>query len=50
MNVLLVPPGFISSIRSKEPTSKLLAMLSYGIVKIKNEYSYEIHYFNLTNK
>lgn len=50
MNILRVPPGFISSIRSKEPASKLLAMSNYGIGEIKDEYRYEINYFNLTNK
>jgi dTDP-4-dehydrorhamnose 3,5-epimerase-like enzyme len=50
MNVLHVPPGFISRIRSKEPASKLLAMSNYGIGEIKDEYRYEIDYFKLTNK
>ena len=50
MNVLHVPPGFISSIRSREPASKLLAMSNYGIAEIKDEYRYENNYFNLTNK
>ena len=50
MNVLLVPPGFISSIRSKESASKLLAMSNYGIEEIKDEYRYENEYFKLTNK
>tara|TARA_B110000208_G_scaffold126818_1_gene154479 strand:- start:39 stop:467 length:429 start_codon:yes stop_codon:yes gene_type:complete len=50
MNVLHVPPGFVSSIRSKEPDSKLLAMSNYGIKKIKDEYRFDNDYFKLTNK
>ena len=50
MNVLHVPPGFVSSIRSKEPASKLLVMSNYEIEEIKDEYRYEIDYFKLTNK
>lgn len=50
MNVLHVPPGFVSSIRSKEPSSKLLAMSNYGIEEIKDEYRYENDYFKLNNK
>ena len=50
MNVLHVPPGFVSSFRFKEPASKLLAMSNYGIAEIKDEYRYENNYFNLTNK
>jgi len=50
MNVLHVPPGFVSSFRFKEPASKLLAMSNYGIEEIKDECRYEINYFKLTNK
>ena len=50
MNVLHVPPGYVSSIRSKESASKLLAMSNYGIEEIKDEYRYENEYFKLTNK
>lgn len=49
MNVLHVPSGFVSSIRAKEPSSKLLAMSDYGIGEIKDEYRYDIDYFKLTN-
>ena len=45
MNVLHVPPGFISSIKSKEPASILLVMSNYGMGEIKDEYRYEIDYF-----
>lgn len=49
MNVLHVPPGFVSSIRSIEPASKLLAMSNYGIEEIKDEYRYENDYFKFNN-
>ena len=47
MNVLHVPSGFVSSIRSKQLASKLLAMSNYGIWEIKDEYRYEIDYFKI---
>jgi hypothetical protein len=50
MDVLHVPPGFVSSIRSKESTSKLLAMSNYGIEEIRDEYRFENDYFKLTKK
>ena len=50
MNVLHVPPGFVSSIRSKESASKLLAMSNYGIDEIKDEYRFENDYFKFNNK
>ena len=50
MNVLLVPAGFVSSIRSKEPDSKLLAMSNYALEEINDEYRFENDYFKLTNK
>ena len=50
MNVLLVPPGFVSSIRSKVTNSKLLAMSNYGIEEINDEYRFDSDYFKLTNK
>ena len=50
MNILHVPPGFVSSIRSKGPAYKLLAMSNYGIEEIKDEYKYEKDYFNSNNK
>ena len=50
MNVLHVPPGFVSSIRSKEPASKLLAMSNYGIEEINDDYRFENDYFKFINK
>ena len=47
MNILHVPSGFVSSIRSKESDSKLMAMSNYGINEIKDEYRYEINYFKI---
>ena len=50
MNVLHVPPGFVSGIRSKESDSKLLVMSDFGIEEINDEYKFENDYFKLTNK
>ncbi len=50
MNVLHVPSGFVSSIISKEPDSKLLVMSNYVIDEINDEYRYDIDYFKLTDK
>ena len=50
MNVLHVPPGFVSSIRSKEPDSKLLVMSNYAIEEINDEYRFENDYFKLSTK
>ena len=46
MDVLYVPPGFVSSIRSKEPDSKLLVMSNYAIEEINDEYRFENDYLN----
>tara|TARA_B110000003_G_C16434813_1_gene451621 strand:- start:233 stop:661 length:429 start_codon:yes stop_codon:yes gene_type:complete len=50
MDVLHVPSGFVSSIRSKEHDSKLLAMSNYGLGEINDEYKYEINFFKLVEK
>ena len=50
MDVLHVPPGFVSSIRSKESDSKLLVMSDFGIEEINDEYRFENDYFELINK
>ena len=50
MDVLYVPPGFVSSIRSKEPDSKLLVMSNYAIEEINDEYRFENDYFKLSTK
>ena len=45
LNILHIPPGFISSIQSLEENSKLLVMADYLLGKIKDEYRYESDYF-----
>jgi len=47
MNILHIPSGYVSSIRSKELDSKLLAMSNYRTGEIKDEYRYEIDYFKI---
>ena len=47
MDVLHVPSGYVSCIKSKESASKLLAMSNYGIEEINDEYRYEVDYFKL---
>ena len=50
MDVLYVPPGFVSSIRSKESDSKLLVMSNYAIEEINDEYRFKNDYFKLSTK
>ena len=50
MDVLHVPSGYVSCIKSKESNSKLLSMSNYGIEEINDEYRFSIDYFELTNK
>lgn len=50
MDVLHVPAGYISSIKSKELGSKLVVMGDYGLGEIADEYKYEGDYFKVKNK
>lgn len=45
MDVLQIPPGYISSIESLSEGSKLLVMSDYNLKEIEDEYRYEINYF-----
>ena len=45
LNVLCVPPGYISSINSTEKKSKLLAMSDYQLGEINDEYKFDSNYF-----
>lgn len=45
LDVLHVPPGYISSIQSLEPNSKLIAMSDYLLGEIQDENKYEPDYF-----
>lgn len=46
LDVLHVPKGYISSIQSLEETARLMVMADYSLGEIKDEYRYEITYFN----
>jgi len=50
MDVLHVPAGFISSIRSKELGSKLVVMGDYGLGEIADEYKFKADYFKFKSK
>lgn len=45
LDVLHIPPGYISSIISKEPESILLVMADYSLHEIKDEYKFPNNYF-----
>lgn len=45
LNILHVPSGYLSSIKSLEFNSKLLVMADYLLGEIKDEYRYDIEYF-----
>lgn len=47
LDVLHVPPGYVSSIQSLEESSKLLVMSDYLLGAIQDEYRYEIDYFKV---
>jgi len=45
LDVLHVPPGYISCIQSMELNSKLLVMADYLLGEIKDEHRFDSHYF-----
>jgi len=45
LDTLHIPPGYVSSIQSLEPNSKLIAMSDYLLGAIQDEYRYESDYF-----
>jgi dTDP-4-dehydrorhamnose 3,5-epimerase-like enzyme len=45
LDVLHVPSGYVSSIRSLEQGSKLLVMSDYLLGEMKDEYRFEMNYF-----
>ena len=49
MDILHVPSGYVSCLKSKELNSKLLAMSDYGLLEISDEYRFEIDYFKMIN-
>ena len=46
LDVLHVPSGYVSCIRSIENQSKLIAMSDYLIDELEDEYKYPLDYFN----
>lgn len=46
LDVLHIPPGYISSIQSLERGSKLIVMADYFLGEIEDEYRYVADYFN----
>jgi dTDP-4-dehydrorhamnose 3,5-epimerase-like enzyme len=47
LDVIHVPQGYVSSIQSLEEDSKLLVMADYLLGEIKDEFRYEIDYFQI---
>ncbi len=45
LDVLCVPKGYVSKIQSLDTSSKLLVMADYLVGEIKDEYRFEIDYF-----
>jgi hypothetical protein len=45
LDVLHVPPGYVSCIKSKEQDSKLMSMSNYALGEINDEYKYSIDIF-----
>ena len=50
LNILHIPAGYISCIKSKVLYSKLLVLADYLINEIKDEYKYPLNYFNNIKK
>ena len=46
LDVLHIPQGYVSCIQAIENNSKLLVMADYSIDEIKDEYRYDLNYFN----
>ena len=49
LDILWVPAGYISSIQSLKPGSKLLVMADYALGEVKDEYRYDADYFREMN-
>ncbi|MGQ7945270.1 WxcM-like domain-containing protein [Flavobacterium sp. WC2509] len=45
LDIIHIPSGYISSIQSLEPNSKLLIMADYLLGEINDEFRYDIDYF-----
>ncbi|MEO6549761.1 MAG: sugar epimerase [Ferruginibacter sp.] len=49
MNVLHVPPGYVSSIQSGTEGARLLVMCDYRLGELKDEYRFPVDYFSEQN-
>jgi len=47
MDILQIPPGYISSIESLSQSAKLLVMSDYHFNEIEDDYRFEKNYFNI---
>ena len=45
MDVLYIPPGYLSSIKALAEDAKLLVLADYHLNEIKDEYRFSINYF-----
>jgi dTDP-4-dehydrorhamnose 3,5-epimerase-like enzyme len=47
LNVIHIPNGYVSSIQSLEPDSKLLVMADYLLGEIEDDFRFDIDYFKI---
>jgi hypothetical protein len=45
LDILHIPPGYVSSIQAEEEGSKLLVMANYSMGELDDEYRFEVGYF-----
>ncbi|KPH13678.1 WxcM-like domain-containing protein [Chryseobacterium sp. ERMR1:04] len=45
LNVLHIPKGFATAVQAKDDGSKLMVMADYSLGEVKDEYRFEINYF-----
>ncbi|MGO4906611.1 WxcM-like domain-containing protein [Flavobacterium sp. W20_MBD1_R3] len=46
LDVIHIPQGYVSSIQSLEPDSKLLVLADYSLGEVKDEFRFESDYFH----
>lgn len=46
LDVVNVPKGYVSSIQALQPNSKLLVMADYFLGEVKDEYRFDLNYFD----
>lgn len=45
LDVLHIPPGYITNIKSKENNSKLLVMADFFVGEVEDQYRFDLNYF-----